>query len=395
MARVAVVCEVVGRYGGTERYWETVLPQLARSHDVRLRARVVQEPDRFGVRAQRIDWADEDSPPSTGGAERVRDAVAGCDAVFTANVFDEHVLTAVREAAPRWIARVHDYRPFCPNGNKVFPQFPSVCTSSMGNACAVNAVLRGCVRGPRVESMHRIAQRMRVRDRLMLADEVLVSSRYVRRTCIRNGLPSDRIRITPPPLADEAYSEWSNPTSTNAVLFSGRLNDQKGLCSLIRALARISAEQRPLLIVAGVGDSREETSAHNLAQRYGVAVSWRGWLAQRELRAAIDEANIVAVPSLWPEPFGLTGIEAQARGRPVVAYDVGGVADWIIGAGIAVPRGDEAALARAIERLTADRVCWQEYSKAGREQAERFRLRAHIEMLEGILMAHSALGGKA
>jgi glycosyltransferase involved in cell wall biosynthesis len=395
MARVTVLCEVVGRYGGTERYWETVLPQLARRHDVRLLARVVEEPDRFGVRAQRIDWSDEDAAPSVEGAERVRDAVEGCDAVVTSNVFDERVLAAVREAAPRWIARVHDYRPFCPNGNKVFPQFPSVCTTSMGTACAVNAVLRGCVRGPRVESMQRITQRMRVRDRLMLADEVLVSSRYVRATCIGNGLPSERIRITPPPLPDEAYSHWFNPASGNAVLFSGRLNDHKGLCSLIRALGRIPKTQRPPLTVAGVGDSREEANARDLARRYGVAVSWRGWLAQAELRAAIDEANVVAVPSLWPEPFGLTGIEAQARGRPVVAYDVGGVADWITGAGIAVPRGDEAALARAIERLTADRACWQEYSRAGREQAERFRLQAHIKMLDGILMAHCALGGKA
>ena len=86
------------------------------------------------------------------------------------------------------------------------------------------------------------------------------------------------------------------------------------------------------------------------------------------------------MPSLWPEPFGLVGIEAQARGRPAVAYNVGGVEDWICGAGIAVRRGDEAALAGAI-RAILDETTWSTFSSAARARAEAYRLDTHVERL--------------
>ncbi len=86
------------------------------------------------------------------------------------------------------------------------------------------------------------------------------------------------------------------------------------------------------------------------------------------------------MPSLWPEPFGLVGIEAQARGRPAVAYDVGGIGDWIGGAGLAVPRGDERALAAAIRTvLGAHR--WPAFAAAARTRAEAYRLDRHVENL--------------
>ncbi len=109
-------------------------------------------------------------------------------------------------------------------------------------------------------------------------------------------------------------------------------------------------------------------------------MTWRGRLTAAELRAAIDDADAVAVPSLWPEPFGLVGIEAQARGRPAVAYRVGGIGDWIGGAGIAVRRGDERALAAAIGTVL-DEPAWSTLAATARSHAERYRLGAHVEHL--------------
>jgi glycosyltransferase involved in cell wall biosynthesis len=383
MRTLTVLCDRVGDVGGAERYWETVLPAFAsQGTRVRLFAREISDGAQRASGARMVRWSTEDEPPSAEAAAAVakelhRDRP---DVVVTASVFDTAVLDAVRANAPRWIVRVHDHRAFCPTGDRVYPQFEMPCTAPMGGACRGATIVRGCVHGPRPSSFRRIAEREAMRDRLATADAVLVSSEHMRATCVANGIEAARIAITPPPLPDAAYAARpAKRPGTRTLLFASRLTPRKGLRSLLSSLAHIPPADRPHLVVAGDGDA-EERDARAQAERDGVGVTWRGHLTASTLRAAIDAADAVAVPSLWPEPFGLIGIEAQARGRPAVAYRVGGIGEWIDGAGIAVRRGDEGALASAIGAVLDERA-WPELAATARERAERYRLGAHVERM--------------
>lgn len=382
MGALAVLLDFVGPQGGAERYWETVIPELARRYEVRLLARVVTQADRFGPEAIEVRWSSEEEPPSATAARTVESIIQGCGAAITAGIFDAAVLRAVRSTVPRFIHRVQDYRAFCPNGNKVYPRSHKICTVRMGSACIANTVLQGCVRGPHLASLRRINERLAVRDAIASADLVVAGSGYVVQSCIRDGIDAGRVAVTPPPLPDDAYASWNvqRPTE-NAVLFSGRFNVTKGLRSLIRAIGLIPEEKRPSLNVAGAGDPAEEREGRAIAERAGVHVRWLGWLSESEIRETIDRSRVLAVPSLWPEPFGLTGTEAFGRGRPVVAYAVGGIPEWIGGGGAAVPRGDERALAAAIAEITSDETVWNRCARAARAQAERYRLDRHIRTL--------------
>ena len=384
MRAITLLCDRVGDVGGAERYWETVLPALAEHGvSVRLLARELTERAPYAASAREVRWAgDDEDEPSFAAALAVADELRRHppEAVVTASVFDSAVLEAIRASGARWFVRIHDHRAFCPTGDRVYPQFEAPCSAPMGAACARATVLRGCIHGPRPSSLRRIAARTSLRDSIAQADGVLVSSEHMRETAAANGIERDRIAITPPPLPDEAFAVEPPPRSpTRALVFASRLTPRKGLRSLLRALAQIPGAQRPLLVVAGEGEA-EERAARAQADRDGVEVAWRGHLDAHELRAAIDDAFAVAVPSLWPEPFGLVGIEAQARGRPAVAYRVGGIGDWIDGAGIAVGRADEAALAAAI-RAVAEEPVWSTFAHTARERAERYRLRPHVEQL--------------
>jgi glycosyltransferase involved in cell wall biosynthesis len=378
---ITVLCDRVGAAGGAERYWETVLPSLASRGTVRLLAREVDDGEAFGVSARAIEWSGEDGAPNEAAAQEVarelrRDRP---DLVVTASVFDPAVLDAVRANAPRWLVKVHDHRAFCPTGDRVYPQFESPCSAPMGAACRGATIVRGCVHGPRPSSFRRIAAREAVRDRIAQADGVMVSSEHMRATAVANGVVPDRIAITPPPLPDAAFAPAAARPAAPTLLFASRLTPRKGLRSLLSALALLAPGERPKLVVAGDGEA-EERDARAQAERDGLEVEWRGHLTAAELRAAIDRADAVAVPSLWPEPFGLVGIEAQARGRPAVAYRVGGIGDWIEGAGIAVPRGDEHALASAIRAILEERT-WHDLSSQARVRSESYRLEMHIERL--------------
>ena len=383
MRTLAVLCDRVGQAGGAERYWETVVPAIsARGIAVCLLARVVEPRHGCGVDAVAVAWGDEDADGDAGAARAVADALRAHapDAVVTASVFDCAVLDAVRGAGAPWLVRVHDHRAFCPTGDRVYPQLPAICEMPMGDACRVATVVRGCVRGPRPASWRAIARREHVRERFSAADRVLVSSEHMRATCAGNGIAPGAIAVTPPPLPDDAYARDPAPPPARAtVFFASRPTPRKGLHSLIGALARMPEALRPRLAVAGIA-ADQDRDAQARAARLGVDVVWHGRLDAPAMRAAIDDASLVAVPSLWPEPFGLVGIEAQARGRPAVAYRVGGIPDWIGGAGVAVPRGDEAALAGAMLTVL-DARRWPAFAAAARGRAEAYRLEPHVTRL--------------
>lgn len=384
MKTIAVLCDVAAEFGGAERYWATVLPQLAQRCAVRLFARRVESPNALGIPAHQIEWADESQLSSTAAPERVARALRGVDAVVTANVLDAAVLEAVRASGARWIARVHDHRPFCPNGNKVFPQFSAPCTKAIGGACYANTLLRGCVRGPHRSSFDLIRRRIQVRDAVAHADAVLVSSGYMRDVCVQNGVRADRVHITPPPLG-EAFFAPAGQQHDSTVLYAGRIEEEKGLLSLVRAVATIDERSRPAVTVAGRGSDSYERAVRETADRAHVRMEWLGYLDQPHLVRAMDAARVFALPSLWPEPFGLGATQALARSRPVVAYDVGGVGDWIADPRFAVPRGDERALGSVIDILCNDAHAWQRASAQSREIAERYRLSGHIDRLLSLL----------
>jgi len=381
-----VLCDVVGAVGGTESVLARVLPELERRGvAVTLRARRVGDAQAYGVVAEEIAWGGDEEPPNAAAANRVAHTIEALrpDAVLLSNVFDPKVVLAAR-AAPRAIAHLHDHRAFCPHGDRVYPQFRALCSRPMGTACLVNSVLHGCVEGPRPGTLRRLRAREVLRDALRQLDGIDVGSQFMAGLCARNGIAPERVTVLAPPVDPRALATPPAPMpAERRLLFAGRLVRDKGLDSLLHALARIPEALRPALDVAGE-PTPESGEAVARAPALGVRLTMLGRQDRGAFMATLDDARAVAVPSLWPEPFGMMGIEAYARGRPVAAYAVGGIPEWIGDAGIAVPRGDEAALARAIVEVLDDER-WKQFAAAARRQAERYTPQRYVDLLMRVL----------
>jgi glycosyltransferase involved in cell wall biosynthesis len=84
-----------------------------------------------------------------------------------------------------------------------------------------------------------------------------------------------------------------------------------------------------------------------------------------------------------PESFGLTGLEALACGTPVVAFDAGGITEWLAdgATGFVVPWGDVSALADRTRQILEDDALEERLSRAGRQHAQRFSLERHMNRL--------------
>jgi glycogen(starch) synthase len=131
---------------------------------------------------------------------------------------------------------------------------------------------------------------------------------------------------------------------------------EKGVQDLLAAVPRLRRRHPGLrVVVAGTGPAEAELRERARALRLGRAVAFAGFVPDAELAALVAAADCAVVPSRY-EPFGMVALEAGAAGTPVVAADVGGLAEVVADGrlGVRFPAGDAAALAGAVSRLLAD-----------------------------------------
>jgi glycosyltransferase involved in cell wall biosynthesis len=110
------------------------------------------------------------------------------------------------------------------------------------------------------------------------------------------------------------------------------------------------------------------------------------------LNSLFDSADLLVLPSLWPEPFGLVGPEAGIRGLPAAAFALGGIPEWLTdGVNGAIARGLQSAssLADAVVRCLRDPVEHGRLRRGAIEQAKRFSPQRHLNFLARIIEAIS------
>jgi glycosyltransferase involved in cell wall biosynthesis len=139
-----------------------------------------------------------------------------------------------------------------------------------------------------------------------------------------------------------------------------------------------------------VGTGNHLDACRALAETLDIAprVTFTGWVPHDALEPYYARAAVCVVPSRWPEPFGMVGVEAMARGRPVVGFDVGGIPDWLDDGvtGILVPEADTAALGAGIAELLDDSERARALGRAAAERVgERFQPDQYLDRLMVIL----------
>ncbi|MBN1918114.1 MAG: glycosyltransferase [Verrucomicrobia bacterium] len=134
------------------------------------------------------------------------------------------------------------------------------------------------------------------------------------------------------------------------VLFVGRLERQKDVATLLRAMAIVVERIRDTLLLV-VGDGTERAKLERLAQTLGIAkhVAFTGRVDHDELGAYYGGCDVFAITSIY-EGTCMVLVEAAAAGKPIVATDFAGARDAIVDgeSGFIVPIGDELAVAERI-----------------------------------------------
>lgn len=166
---------------------------------------------------------------------------------------------------------------------------------------------------------------------------------------VRNGVDVEAFAVRRPPRGDALR-----------VTYVGRVIPDKGVHVLLDAVARLGRADVEVTVVGRPGFAADAPlSPYERALRAQAAglrgtVRFASFVARTDLPALLARADVVVVPSVWPEPFGLTALEGMAAGAAVVASDVGGLPEAVGDAGLLVPPDDAGAVAAALEALADD-----------------------------------------
>lgn len=190
----------------------------------------------------------------------------------------------------------------------------------------------------------------------------LPNGQYLYRECIAAGFDRNRTFVLPRGVKLPPELPPMPESDVFRILFAGKLCEDKGLHTVIKALGKLRSDPnipQMILNVAGDGPQDYVESVKQEVRSLGIQdmVHFLGQLSPQELREARADSHAFVFPSIWEDPFPVVLLEAMASGLPIIGSPVGGAAEMLADGenSITFPPGDDKALAAAIRRLMDNR----------------------------------------
>jgi glycosyltransferase involved in cell wall biosynthesis len=397
--KIAVCNSFAHLVGGVEIYLDRLMPALAEAgHELALVFETDAPADRALITpAGASVWIISDL-----GSERVLAKLRewAPDVVYTNSVADPHLEQRAIETAPA-VHFAHDYSSTCISALKTFasPRV-QVCSRPFGARCLLNYFPRRCGASSPRTMWRRYKLASERLETMQRYSRILVASDAMRREYVRNGFAPEKVEVVflPAVVADSTNSRSlvsAAPNQPINLLFVGRMEPLKGGDVLLEALPGVAAglRRRPVtLTMAGDGPLRLEWAARArrlCSRNSAITVNFTGWLGRPAVTELFAASDLLVVPSLWPEPFGLIGPEAGMLGLPAAAFAVGGIAQWLSDGvnGFLAPANPATAggLCDAIVKCLCDPKRHRRLRCGARLEAARFGLERHVSNLLGIL----------
>lgn len=309
------------------------------------------------------------------------------DVVFVHKMSDPAVLRALASGACPVVRMVHDHDLYCMRGYKYNPLNRRICTRAASLFCIFPcgaSLCRGTAGGFSVRWVSYTAKRREIALNRKFP-HLIVATDYMRAELLRNGFSADRIEIHAPVPRTAPATDTASFGARNRIVYAGQIVRGKGVDVLLESLARVTQPFECVII----GDGSHRPTCERLRDQLGLQgrVTFTGFLPQARIAEYYHEASLSVMSSLWPEPFGATGLEAMRCGLPVVAFDAGGIREWLNDGvnGFLVPWMDRDAYAARVDTLLADKPLARRLGENGRRIAgERFSFPAYIDGLENL-----------
>lgn len=298
------------------------------------------------------------------------------------------LLVALKEAGVPIVVRLSDYAMVCPEAHMLRDGRVCRCCTTQG---LLSSVRYRCVQGSFGVSAVVCASMWfaKWRKYFDLIDYFIAPSAILRDAMIQGGYEASRIVVLPT-FVDAARFD-PRAVRKRRIVYVGRLSPEKGVEVLLDAyqqLVRHESLSDVELLIAGEGERAYAGQLEAQARRISEQVRFVGSLDARGVQQLLSGALLSVAPSLWYENLPNAMLESLAAGTPVVASDLGSMADALRGtdAGYLFRPGDPDALAGRLAALLREPGTLKRMSRSARHLAEtRYGPSAHLRGLLRVL----------
>jgi len=309
------------------------------------------------------------------------------DVVYLHKSSDADLLDSLASCGRPVIRMIHDHDLYCMRSYKYNYLSRRICTRPLSAYCIFPCgatVGRGTGTGFPLRWVSYGAKRREI-DTNKKFHRLIVATEYMRNEMLRNGFAVDQIEIHAPVPRSVGSQDSPSFSGKNIIVYAGQIIRGKGVDVLLESLAQVTSPFECLIL----GDGSQRAECERLSERLGLAarVHFMGFVPQSQIIDFYREASLFVMSSLWPEPFGASGLEAMRSGLPVVAFDAGGIREWLLDGvnGFLVPWMDRVAFAGRVDALLQDKLLARQLGTRGREMVdERYDLDGYIDGLESL-----------
>lgn len=230
------------------------------------------------------------------------------------------------------IRSMRDPRMFCPGQGKFWRNSEKICDIPFGKHCVYHAYSQGCMnRHPKrvINSIYNTFKEIDFSKEMYKA--IIVMSDYMYSESIKVGMPSKVLKVNPH-LTNLIPTNKLIDTSNREVkhiIFIGRLSRTKGVHYFIKVgIALLEKGKKLIFDIVGDGHDRKifQDMIPVALQKYFI---FHGWQSKENVQHLLSNSFLMLFTSIYPEAFGISGIEAMMQGKPVVGFNVGGVSTWL------------------------------------------------------------------
>lgn len=296
-----------------------------------------------------------------------------------AHQFSPAIIAVLKKNNIPIVQTLHDYKLICPNAMLYANR--KICEQCRGQEyyhCLANR----CMKNSRAKSLMGMLEAYLYNRFLKIYDQVdafIAPSRFMKDKCASFGIRPEKIKVIYNFLDFKEYENPQADKAQNYILYYGRLSEEKGVETVLKALQ--SAKSDIAFKIVGSGPDYKSLSEQIISLNLSEKAELLGPKYGAELKNIINQAKAVILPSMWPENMPYCLLESMASKKAVIAARSGGMPELIKNQenGFLFTAGDYKNLADIIDNLANFNL--DEIGKKARKSIEHLNPNNHYKQM--------------